>query len=111
MTDNASPKERRFLLCTGERVLYKNLYRYPTSHIVGEFKYRQVMDLQVTVLERWWISAKADTVPPIGPRLDCVCYGNVDRIVCRAAGECPNETYWDISENALIAMVKAMIRR
>lgn len=111
VTDDPKPTtERRFLLCTGERVLYKNLYKHPESHIIGEFKYAQILDLKVTVLERWDVSVSAGMLPPLHPALDCVCIGNVDRIKCHSP-ECPHVTYWDVSENALIAMVKELIRR
>ena len=90
-------KERRFFLCTGQCVKYKDLYKYPSSHIIGELGYVLDEDRRVTALLRWDVSVSAAVVPPIKPVIDSEIIGDARRIKCRYEG-CYQRQRWEIGK-------------
>ncbi len=74
--------ERLFLLCTGECVAYKDLHKYPKSHVIGELRYLTDEGRRVTALALYDKSAPADQVPPLRPDIRLYVVGDARMIKC-----------------------------
>lgn len=94
------PSEPRYMLCTGECVLYRDLYKHPHSHIIGHLRYVGDEGKRVTALARWDVSIGANVVPPLDPVVDAEIVGDARNIRCRHA-DCKNMVRWEIGKAAL----------
>lgn len=106
MPSNPKPTERRFFLCTGQCVAYKDLYKYPKSHILGELRYVTYESRSVTALAIYEKPVSAATVPPVNPVI--VDYTLVSPIVkCRYA-DCTRVQRWEIGKSGMLALMDRM---
>lgn len=109
------PSAPKYMLCTGEGVLYEDLYKYPNSHIIGHLRYVVDEGKKVTALARWEVSVSANVVPPLEPVIDCELVGDARNIKCRHA-DCKNTVRWEIGKAALEILftrrekLKAMVK-
>lgn len=94
------PSKTRYMLCTGECVLYEDLYKHSSSHIIGHLRYLVDEGKRVTAFARWDVSVSADIVPPVEPVIDVDIVGDARNIKCRYAG-CKNTVRWEIGKAAL----------
>lgn len=90
----------KYMLCTGECVLYEDLYKHPNSHIIGHLRYVVDEQKKVTALARWDVSESAGVVPPLEPVIDCEFIGDARNIKCKHA-DCTNTVRWEIGKAAL----------
>lgn len=104
--------DRRFYLCTGQCVLYKDLYKYPESHILGELIYVTDNSRKVTALALYEVSTCADEVPPLLPDVIMQIVGDGMGIKCRhnlgTPRRCKNERRWELSRSGFLAMLDRM---
>ena len=96
---------RRYFLCTGECVEYKDLYKHPNSHIIGHLRYVLDEEKRVTALARWVVSAPAEMVPPNDPEIDCEFIGDARNIKCHCGG-CQNTVRWEIGKGAFLVLMQ-----
>ncbi len=96
--------EKKYFLCTGEVVTYENLFRHPSSHIIGHFQYVTDEGRRVTALARWEVSMPTTEVPPILPDIDVYLIGDARRIKCRAPG-CIRVERWEIGKAAFMVLM------
>lgn len=94
------PQSAKYMLCTGEVVLYEDLFKYPGAHIIGHLRYVYDEGKRVTALARWDVSVSAGVVPPIEPVVDVDIVGDARNIRCRCA-DCENTVRWEIGKAAL----------
>lgn len=102
------PAERRFFLCTGQCVEYKDLYKHPKSHILGELRYLTDDGRKVTALALYTAIARADQVPPLNPEIFVYLIGDARRIRCTVEG-CENiakEQRWEIGKAAFEQLMR-----
>lgn len=96
--------EPRYMLCTGECVPYRDLYKFPKSHIIGHFRYIVDEGKKVSALARWDVSVSCVQVPPVEPVIDADLIGDVRNIRCRYAG-CENRQRWEIGKAAFMQLL------
>lgn len=100
------PSERRFFLCTGQCVAYKDLHKYADSHILGELRYLTYESRRVTTLAIYETPVSAGTVPPIKPVI--VDYSLVSpKIDCRYP-HCTNSQRWELGRSGFLALMDRM---
>ena len=99
------PTEKRYFLCTGECVTYKDLYKYPDSHIIGHLRYVVDEGRKVTALARWEVSVSAVMVPPLEPVIDMDIVGDARNIKCRYPGGCKHTVRWEIGKAAFLQLM------
>ncbi len=97
------PPPRRYFLCTGECVEYKDLYKFPNSHIMGHLAHVIDEGRHVTAMRRWDVSMPACEVPPVSPDIDEDCIGDVRRIKCRHPA-CKRKQNWEIGKAGYLAL-------
>lgn len=98
-------KERKYFLCTGQVVGYKDLYKYPGSHIMGHLQHVVDEGASVTALVRWVKSTPADEVPPTLPEIDSDLVGDARRIKCLFPG-CERRQRWEIGKAAFLQLMR-----
>ena len=99
------PNERRFFLCTGQCVAYKDLYKYPQSHILGELRYLTDEGRKVTSLALYLTPVSAAEVPPLKPQVIVHIIGDARNIACRFLG-CNNKERWEIGKAGFLALMQ-----
>jgi hypothetical protein len=97
--------ERLFSLCTGECVEYKDLHKYPQSHIIGELRYLTDEGRRVSTLALYETTVRADQVPPLRPDIRVYLIGDARMIKCRFAG-CENIQRWEIGKAAFEQLMR-----
>lgn len=101
-----SPKtERRFFLCTGQCVEYKDLYKYPESHILGELRYVTDENRKVTALALYETPVYAGTVPPVKPVILVYIIGDARNIKCRYE-DCIRSQRWELGRAGFLALME-----
>lgn len=103
----SSPTERRFFLCTGQCVSYKDLYKYPESHILGELRHITDEGRRVTSLALYEKPVFAGTVPPVKPVIIVHIIGDARQIKCRYAG-CDKSQRWELGRAGFLALMDRM---
>lgn len=98
------PSERRFFLCTGQCVTYKDLYKYPESHILGELRYLTDEGRRVTALALYETPVSAAQVPPVTPVIVVHIIGDARLIKCRHAG-CTRYQRWELGKAGIQALL------
>jgi len=93
------PSKPRYMLCTGECVLYEDLYKHPNSHIIGHMRHINYEGKRVSVLARWEESKSARVVPPLEPEIDLDII-EATNIKCRHV-DCENTVRWEVGKAAL----------
>ena len=102
--------ERKYLLCSGVVVSYRDLYKHPRDHVIGELRQATCEGERVTILARWDVSIPAFQVPPSSPEIDEEIVGDVRQIKCRYAGfACGNRVSWYASKSVMIASFKKLM--
>jgi hypothetical protein len=102
------PSERRFFLCTGQCVAYKDLYKYPKSHILGELRYVTDENRRVTSLALYETPVSAAEVPPVAPTIIVHIIGDARLIKCRYA-DCTNKPQrWELGRAGFLALMDRM---
>lgn len=102
----SNPTERRFFLCTGQCVAYKDLHKFADSHILGELRYLTYESRRVTTLAIYETPVSAGEVPPIKPVI--VDYSLVSpKIDCRFP-HCINSQRWEIGRAGFLALMDRM---
>lgn len=99
----ANPK--RYFLCTGQCVEYKDLYKHPKSHIIGELRSMTDEGRKVTALAIYERSVSAAEVPPIQPVIRMYVIGDARLIKCQYAG-CVRSERWEIGKAAFMALMQ-----
>lgn len=101
-------KDKRYYLCTGKAVLYKDLYLHANDHIIGET--RRILDEGDTViaLALYETPVSAGQVPPIDPEIMLYQIGDARRIKCRYK-DCTHRVRWEIGEKAKNALIRRHI--
>jgi hypothetical protein len=99
--------ERRFFLCTGQCVAYKDLYKYPKSHILGELRYVTDENRRVTSLALYETPVSAAQVPPVTPKIIVHIIGDARLIKCRHAG-CTRSQRWELGRASFLALMDRM---
>ena len=94
----------RFFLCTGQCVIYEDLYKYPNSHIIGHLCSLKDEGRPVTALARWEASISTANVPPLRPEIDCMLIGDARNIKCRYPG-CERKERWEIGKAAFLTLM------
>lgn len=107
MPSNPKPTERRFFLCTGQCVAYKDLYKYPKSHILGELRHITDEGRRVTALALYETPVSADSVPPVKPVITVHIIGDARLIKCRCA-DCTNSQRWEIGRAGFLSLMDRM---
>jgi hypothetical protein len=107
MPKPSKPIERRFLLCTGQCVVYSKLHEYPKSHILGELRYLTDEGRRVTSLALYDIPVSAAEVPPIRPSIIVHIIGDARLIRCRFAG-CIRSQRWEIGRAGFLSLMDRM---
>ena len=97
--------ERRYFLCTGECVPFRDLYKFPNSHIIGHLRYVVRDGHRLTALAVYEISANTKQVPPIDPEIRVELIGDARNIKCRYYG-CRRKEYWEISKAAFMQLIQ-----
>jgi hypothetical protein len=90
-------KNRRFFLCTGQKVTFAELGNYPHSHIIGELRYLSDEGQKVTALAVYDFSRAVIDVPADMPELRAEIIGDARRIKCTC---CTNRERWEIGAAA-----------
>ena len=103
----SSPRERRFFLCTGQSVQYKDLYKYADSHIIGELRYLTDEGRRVTALALYETPVSAAQVPPTMPNIIVHIIGDARLIKCRHAG-CTRSQRWEIGRAGFLSLMDRM---
>lgn len=101
------PSERRFFLCTGQCVTYKDLHKYADSHILGELRYLTDEGRRVTALALYETTVSAAQVPPLKPVLVAYIIGDARQIKCRYAG-CARSQRWELGRAGFLALMDHM---
>jgi hypothetical protein len=99
--------DRRFFLCTGQCVEYKDLYKFPQSHILGELRYVTDEGRRVTALALYEIPVSATEVPPLKPSIIVHIVGDARMIRCRFA-DCTKSQRWELGRAAFLALMDRM---
>ena len=99
------PSERRFFLCTGQCVAYKDLHKYAGSHILGELRYLTDEGRRVTSLALYETPVSAVEVPPLAPVIVVHIIGDARLIKCRFAG-CSRSQRWEIGKAAFLQLME-----
>lgn len=99
------PNERRFFLCTGQCVVYKDLYKYPQSHILGELRYVTDEERKVTALALYEMPVSAAEVPPVSPTIIVHIIGDARMIKCRYLN-CEKTQRWELGRAAFEQLMK-----
>lgn len=99
------PRPRRFFLCTGQCVEYKDLYRYPKSHIIGELRQLTDEGRKVTALAVYEKSVSATEIPPIKPEIRMYAIGDARLIKCKYGG-CTRSERWEIGKAAFMILMQ-----
>jgi hypothetical protein len=97
-------KPRKYFLCTGIAVEYKDLYKHPGAHIIGHIQYLTDEGHKVTALARWEKSTPTTEVPLLQPKIDVYFIGDARRIRCRFPG-CIRMERWEIGKAAFLALM------
>jgi len=106
-----SPKERRFMLCTGRVVRASELHKFAGSHIhiIGELCYMTDEGRRVTALAFWEVSTPSDQVPPVKTEIVDYKIGDTRLIHCRhgvgTPGRCTNKQRWEIGKSGIAALM------
>lgn len=103
----SSPAVRRFFLCTGQCVAYKDLHKYPDSHILGDLRYLTDEGRRVTALALYETPVSAATVPPVRPVILVHIIGDARLIKCRFAG-CTKSQRWELGRLGILALMDRM---
>lgn len=103
----SSLSERRFFLCTGHCVTYKDLYKHSDSHILGELRYLTDEGRKVTALALYEMPVSADQVPPLKPGIIAYIIGDARMIKCRYA-DCTRSQRWEISRAGFLTLMDRM---
>ncbi len=101
------PSERRFFLCTGQCVAYKDLHKHPESHILGELRYVTDEGRKVTALALYEMPVSAGTVPPVKPVIIVHIIGDARLIKCRIAG-CTKSQRWELGRAGFLSLMDRM---
>lgn len=101
------PTERRFFLCTGQCVAYKDLYKYADSHIIGELRYMTDEGRRVTALALYETPVSASEVPPVAPVIVVHIIGDARLIKCRHAG-CTRSQRWELGRAGFLSLMDRM---
>lgn len=101
----APTAKRRFFLCTGECVEYKDLHKYSESHILGELRYLTDEGRRVTALALYEETVRADQVPPLKPQIRIYLVGDARMIKCRYA-DCDRLQRWEIGKAAFEQLMR-----
>lgn len=104
---NPQPKERRFFLCTGQCVTYKDLYKYSDSHILGELRYMADEGRKVTALALYVTPVYAGNVPPVRPVIAAYIIGDARLIRCRYE-DCKRTQRWELGRAGFLALMDRM---
>ena len=107
MPSDPKPTERRFFLCTGQCVAYKDLHKYTDSHILGELRYLTDEKRKVTALALYETPVSAGTVPPLKPVIIVHIIGDARLIKCRYA-DCTKSQRWEIGRGAFLSLMDRM---
>lgn len=107
MPSNPKPTERRFFLCTGHCVTYKDLYKHSDSHILGELRHITDEGRRVTALALYETPVRADTVPPVKPVIIVHIIGDARLIKCRYA-DCTKSQRWEIGRAGFLSLMDRM---
>ncbi len=99
--------DRRFFLCTGECVAYKDLYKHPNAHILGELRYLPDEGFRVTTLALYETPVSAVQVPPVNPSIYIYVIGEARFIKCRHAG-CTRVQRWELGKAGFLALMARM---
>lgn len=110
MPSDPKPSERRFFLCTGQCVSYKDLHKYPESHILGELRYVTDEGRKVTSLALYLTPVYAGTVPPVSPLIVAYIIGDARLIRCRYA-DCTKSQRWEIGRAGFLSLMDRMGRQ
>ena len=99
-----SPREKVYLLCTGEIVYAGKIWKFPQAHIVGEIQMRMDRDLEKLVNELviYRQSLPTTDVPLIRPPV--AAYVPVARKV--PCSLCERGPRWEITQSAFDALMK-----
>jgi hypothetical protein len=97
-------KPRKFFLCTGIAVEYKDLYKHPGAHIIGHLQYLTDEGRKITALARWEKSVTTQEVPPLLPEIDVYLIGDARQIKCRFPG-CIRRERWEIGKAAFLVLM------
>jgi len=101
------PTERRFFLCTGQCVSYKDLHKYADSHILGELRYLTDEKRKVTALALYEMPVSAGTVPPVKPVIIVHIIGDARLIKCRYA-DCTKSQRWELGRAGFLSLMERM---
>jgi hypothetical protein len=101
----APAAKRRFFLCTGECVEYKDLHKHPESHILGELRYLTDEGRRVTALALYEETVRADQVPPVRPEIRVYLIGDARMIKCHYTS-CTKSQRWEIGKAAFEQLIQ-----
>jgi len=99
--------ERRFFLCSGQCVAYRDLHKYSGSHIVGELRYLSDERRRVTALALYETPVPTTEVPPVKPAVLVYIIGDARLIRCRYAG-CTRSQRWEIGRAGFLSLMDRM---
>lgn len=102
------PRERRFMLCTGECVTAERLADYPRSHVIGEMCYVVNEGHKVTALKLYETSTRGH--PGEHPHVRVYLIGDAYRARCTHPF-CNHKVRWVAGKAALVAMIDELLRR
>jgi hypothetical protein len=88
-------------------VAYKDLYKYPQSHILGELRYVTDEGRRVTSLALFLTPVAANIVPPVNPIIVAYIIGDARLIKCRHAG-CFRSQRWERGRAGFLALMDRM---
>lgn len=97
-------EQRRFFLCTGQCVTYKDLYKYKDSHIIGELRYLTDEGRRVTALAMYEETVSAEQVPPSRPDIRVYLVGDARMIACKYPA-CDRLQRWEIGKAAFMQLM------
>lgn len=99
-----SPREKTYLLCTGEIVRASKIWKFPNVHIVGEIQLHMDRDLEKCVNELvvYRQSLPTDEVLLIRPPI-AAFVPIARRVPCSLCERAPR---WDITQSAFDALMK-----
>ncbi len=107
MPSDPKPTERKFFLCTGHVVAYKDLYKHADSHILGELRHITDEGRRVTALALYEAPVRADSVPPVKPVIIVHIIGDARLIKCRYA-DCTKSQRWEIGRAGFLSLMERM---
>ena len=94
----SAKSERRFFLCTGERVLANELSKHPESHIIGELCYVVDEGEKVPALAVYEMSVSSNIIPSRDLRIRMHIIGDALGISCTSCRR--KYKRWKISKAA-----------